>query len=236
MQPEPVTPRFAGFGLFNGAINHADGRIFAALNALAGPRACSNDARVNCTSDAQCPGGTCPPEPKHLMAFDATMMGAKIWEAEIGRSYSHVGVANGVVYAGTRDQDANEASSLYAHDAVTGARLATFPLPQRSSARAVVDGNSVFIGFGELGAGGLMALSLCGNGTIDAGETCDPGAAGGNGCCSGSCQLEADGLACDDGRGVHERGSMHRRQLRRDRGLPVRRAVCAQCARQRALR
>ena len=87
-------------------------------------------------------------------------MGAKIWEAEIGRSYSHVGVANGIVYAGTRHQDANEASSLYAHDAVTGARLATFPLPTVVRARGSRR-NSVYIGFGNLGAGGLLALSLC---------------------------------------------------------------------------
>ena len=182
----PVTPAFAGFGLFNGAISFADGRIFAALYRTVPARRCSNDASQGCTSDAQCPGGTCPPEPKHLMAFDVTN-GSTVWEEEIGRSWCHVAVVNGVVYAGTQDaDDETGASSLFAHDAATGARLATFPLPVTSTARAAVVGDTLITGYGELGSGGIRALSLCGNGAPDAGEACDPG---GNACCSAACRL-----------------------------------------------
>src|SRR4029453_12747046 len=97
----PVSPGFAGFGLFNGAIAYADGRIFAALNALAPSRVCSNDAHRGCSSDAQCEnGGTCPPEGKHLKAFDATT-GQQVWEEEIGRSWAHAPVRTGAVFART---------------------------------------------------------------------------------------------------------------------------------------
>jgi polyvinyl alcohol dehydrogenase (cytochrome) len=198
VRSEPVTPGFAGYGLFNGAIAHADGRLFAALYYMFPPRVCSNDPTQGCSSDANCPGGTCPPEPKHLMAFDATT-GATAWAEEIGRSWSHVGVANGVVYAGTQDTDGDtDASWLYAHDASTGARLATFPLPRNSAARAAVVGDTVYVGFGIGGGGGVTALSLCGNDTIDDGEACDAGIAG-NGCCTAACTLAPAGTACDDG-------------------------------------
>jgi outer membrane protein assembly factor BamB len=194
---EPVSPGFAGFGLFNGAINYADGRIFAAINATIPARACSNDPKKRCDEDGDCPGGTCPVEHKHLVAFDP-IDGHILWEEEIGRSYSHVAVVNGIVWAGTNDTDNDGASWLYAHDAATGARLATFPLPKTSSARVAVDENSVYVGYGILSPGGFLALSLCGNGTVDPGETCDPGAAG-TSCCTSSCTREAADTTCDDG-------------------------------------
>ena len=195
---EPVTPGFGGYGLFNGAIEHADGRIFAALYFMIPARGCSNDPGKSCDADDDCPGGTCPTEPKHLMAFDA-VTGATVWEEEIGRSWSHVGVANGIVFAGTQSTDGDsDASWLYAHDVASGARLATFPLPQSSTARTIVDGNTAYVGFG-IGTGGVMALSLCGNGTLDEGETCDAGAGGQSGCCSPSCTFEPAGFTCDDG-------------------------------------
>jgi hypothetical protein len=173
---------------------------------MAPARVCSNDARKGCTKDADCPGGTCPVEHKHLMAFDA-IDGHIVWEEEIGRIWSHVTVANGIVWAGTEDVDAaacgdNDAcippSWLYAHDAATGARLATFSLPADSAARPVVDGDSVYVGYGVGGEGGVVALSLCGNGTIDPGETCDPGTEGSK-CCTSSCTREPADATCDDG-------------------------------------
>jgi outer membrane protein assembly factor BamB len=192
----PISPGFAGFGLFNGAIAYADGRVFAALGSLAPARVCSNDAHRGCTSDGDCdPGATCPVEPEHLMAFDATT-GGTVWEDEIGRSWSHVAVANGVVYAGTNaTDDTGMASWLYAYDAASGQRLATFPLPLSSAARAAIDGNSVYVGYGLGGGGGIVTFSSCGNGALDPGESCDPAAPGQ--CCSPAC-TPATGGACDD--------------------------------------
>jgi outer membrane protein assembly factor BamB len=189
----PISPGFAGFGLFNGAIAHADGRIFAAINVLAPPRVCSNDAQRRCQSDPECEnGGTCPPEPKHLMAFDATT-GATVWSDEIGRSWSHVAVVNGVVYAGTNATDpGTDESWIYAYDAASGQRLATFTIPMVSAARAAVQGNALYVSYGLLGGGGIAAFAPCGDGTVDDAETCDGGA-----CCA-DCQFSAAGLACDD--------------------------------------
>src|SRR5262249_41661617 len=45
IRPEPITPAFAGYGLFNGALGYADGRIYAALYALFPARLCSNDPK-----------------------------------------------------------------------------------------------------------------------------------------------------------------------------------------------
>ena len=64
VRPSPVTPSFAGFGLFNGAVGFANDRFFAALYdftpPIVGP-------------------------PKHLQAFSA-VDGSMAWEDEIGRS------------------------------------------------------------------------------------------------------------------------------------------------------
>ena len=193
----PISPGFAGFGLFNGAITHADGKIFAALYYLLPARVCSNDARQQCNDDADCPGGTCPAEPKHLMAFDAKT-GMILWQEEIGRSWSHVAVANGIVYAGTESNDPDTDDSwLYAHDAATGARLATFSLPTNSAARAAITADSVYVGYG-VGGGGIVAFSLCPNGTVDPGESCDGGTPSTNPCCTAACTFQASGQTCDD--------------------------------------
>jgi outer membrane protein assembly factor BamB len=189
----PISPGFAGFGLFNGAIAYADGRIFAAINAVGPARVCSNDAHRGCSSDAQCEnGGTCPPERKHLRAFDATD-GHDLWEDEIGRSWSHVAVANGVVYAGTNTTDPDtEESWLYAYDAASGQRLATFTLGQESTSRAAIGGDTVYVGYGVGAPGGIAAFSLCPNGTMDPGEDCESGS-----CCSATCKFTV-GNPCDD--------------------------------------
>jgi outer membrane protein assembly factor BamB len=197
VRTEPITPGFAGFGLFNGAVRYVDGYVYAALNTLVPPRVCSNDPQKGCSSDAACaPGGTCPPEREHLARFDATN-GTIDWTAEIGRSWSSVQVENGVVYAGTEDTDGDTNTSwLYAHDATTGERLATFPLPASSEARSAVAGDTLFVGYG-IPSGGVRAFSLCGNGTVDPGEDCDPAASAT--CCTAACKFAASGAGCDDG-------------------------------------
>lgn len=41
--------------------------------------------------------------------------------------------------------------------------------------------------------------SYCGNGTVEAGEQCDDGGSLDGDCCSATCQIDADGVPCDDG-------------------------------------
>jgi outer membrane protein assembly factor BamB len=133
--PKPETPGFAGFGLFNGALDVADGRVFAALYEF-----------VPATR----------PRPRHLMAFDATD-GGVLWGADDLRpSWAHVKAANGIVFSGS-----NAAPVLYAHDAETGARLAELPLPAITSSKPTVDGTSLFVGYGIFGGtGGVRAYIL----------------------------------------------------------------------------
>src|SRR5262249_5038347 len=104
-----------------------------------------------------------------------------------------------VVYAGKQISDDN-GSKLFAHDAATGTRLATFDIPNSSVARSAVLDDTVIVGYGALlggGDGGVRALSLCSNGVVDAGEECDDGNATAGDCCSPSCTFET--VACDDG-------------------------------------
>ena len=134
--PTPVNPGFGGFGLFNGAVGYANGRFFAALNEVAAPT---------------------PVAPKHLMAF-SEVDGTTVWEDEIGTSWSHVGLANGVLYVSTR-----QAPAFYAYDATTGTRLATFDLPEGTTSAGgpiVVDG-TLYLPYGVDGAkGGVQAYRL----------------------------------------------------------------------------
>jgi outer membrane protein assembly factor BamB len=131
--PTPVSPAFAGFGLFNGAVGFADQRFHAALYEFV-------------------PAVT--PAPEHLQAF-AAADGSVQWTAEIGTSWGSVALANGVLYVGT-----NEAAEFYAHDAATGARLATFALPDTTTSGASIVDGSLYIGYGVFGNGGVRAYAL----------------------------------------------------------------------------
>ncbi len=134
VRPSPVTPAFAGFGLFDGAVGFANDRFYAALNdfvpALANP-------------------------PKHLQAFSA-VDGSTAWEDEIGTSFGGVGIANGLVAMGTL-----VASNVYVYDATTGVRLTTLTIPSStSSGPSFVDG-TMYVGYGLGGpVGGLAAFGL----------------------------------------------------------------------------
>jgi outer membrane protein assembly factor BamB len=196
LMPVPISPNFAGFGMFNGGLAYADGRIHAAVSRLIPARVCEADPRIGCTQDAACPSGRCLPEPEHLLAFDPAD-GSILWSDEIGPSWSSVAVVNGVVYAGTNTTTPG-GSEFYAYDAASGTRLATFPLPDTSAARAAVAGGTLLVGYGVFAPGGVRAFSLCGNGELDAGEACDPAAAPA-GCCSPACAIAAAGTSCDDG-------------------------------------
>ncbi|MFQ5515932.1 MAG: PQQ-binding-like beta-propeller repeat protein, partial [Myxococcota bacterium] len=122
--PPPETPNYAGFGLFNGAIAAAGGRIHAALYQFFVPVV---------------------PAPPHLQAFDAAT-GATLWTDEIGISLANTSVANGVVFVGTGESD-----EFFAYDAASGTRLTSFALPARTVSRATVDGDALYIGYGLFG-------------------------------------------------------------------------------------
>lgn len=164
VQPTRITPGFAGFGLFNGAIGYADHRIHAALNALIPTRVCDNDHSKGCSDDAACGDGICLPAPEHIAAF-SPVDGSLLWSDEIGESWGSVGIANGVVFAGTNEEveDAmgNSTSFYYAYDAATGERLNTFEIPAASSSGASIVDGRVYFGYGIFGGvGGVVALGL----------------------------------------------------------------------------
>lgn len=158
--PTPVTPGFAAYGLFNGAIGFANQRIHAALNSVASP------------------GGN---PPNHLRAF-SSLDGRELWHDEIGRSWSHVGIANDLLFVGTEDvmprcstdlqQECTnddqcpgghclEASPYYVYDARDGRRLNTLTLPADvAGGPSIVDG-SVYIPYGTFDKdGGVVAYAL----------------------------------------------------------------------------
>lgn len=158
VRPTPVTPSFAGFGLFNGAPGFANGRFFATLDGFPTFR---------------------PPLTEHLYAFDASD-GSTVWQEEIGVSWGSVGIANGVVFAGAgtfgpdyrcaddeslaciEDVDCPTGTCVprgiwYAYDASSGERLREFALPANvASGASIVDGN-VYVGYGIFGGGGGVA-------------------------------------------------------------------------------
>ncbi len=131
--PTPVSPAFAGFGLFNAAVGFANQRFHAALYQFV-------------------PAVT--PAPEHLQAFDASD-GSTQWTDEIGTSWGSIAIANGVVFVGT-----NDAPEFYAYDAGSGTRLATFPLPETTTSGASIVDGTLFIGYGVFGAGGVRAYEL----------------------------------------------------------------------------
>jgi outer membrane protein assembly factor BamB len=141
--PLPVSPGFAGFGLFNGALAYDGEKLYAALYQV--------------IPDVS-------PELERLVAFDPSD-GSVVWTGDIGVSWAHAGVANGVVYAGAR-----ETESLFAYDAESGERLAELPLPgaddplldSETVSRPLVVGDTLFVGYGVAspGSGGVVALTL----------------------------------------------------------------------------
>ncbi len=131
--PVPVSPGFAGFGLFNGPVSIGDGRVYAALYELI----------------------PTPAPPEHLQAFDVTT-GNTIWTDEIGLAWAGTRFSNGVVFTGN-----NETSEFFAYDAASGARLASFALPSTTVSQAKVSGNRLYIGYGIFGGvGGARAYTL----------------------------------------------------------------------------
>jgi len=134
VEKTPVSPGFAGFGLFDGAVAYENGRLYAALFQTIPPA---------------------KPEPPHLMSFDPRD-GSIVWTSEIGRAYSSVGVKNGVLFTGT-----NDVAELYVYDAVKGERLKTFELPSPTSSKATIVGDTMFIGYGIISnVGGVRAYRL----------------------------------------------------------------------------
>jgi outer membrane protein assembly factor BamB len=159
--PTPVTPGFGAYGLFTGAIGF-------------------NGESFHATLDATVLRPPPPAQPEHLMAFRAAD-GAALWSDEIGRSWSNVGLANGLVFSGTNAQRMGCAidgspcsaetgcvtgacingSSFFVHDASDGTRLNEFFLPATSASGAAIAGGTVYVGYGIFGTvGGVLALSV----------------------------------------------------------------------------
>ena len=133
VRPTPVSPHFAAFGLFNGAIGYADGILYAVLNAL-------STGSVDETFQAY-----------------SIVDGSLVWSDDVRPSWGDVTIANGVVFGGT--QFTNE---YYAYDAATGERLATFVMPPETTVAggaAIVDGR-MYIGYGVFRTGGVRAYAL----------------------------------------------------------------------------
>ncbi|MCH6562087.1 MAG: PQQ-binding-like beta-propeller repeat protein [Myxococcales bacterium] len=144
--PVPVSPGSAGFGLFNGPVSIGDGRVYAALYQL-----CPLSNLPCFSADPNL-----PPD-DHLQAFDVET-GATLWTAESDASWSGIGLANDVVYAGSNVTDPAE---FFAYDSETGTRLAAFSLPATTVSRATVDGESLYIGYGIFGGvGGVRAFGF----------------------------------------------------------------------------
>ena len=163
--PTPVTPGFAGFGLFNGAVGFADQKFYAGLYRM---------ILIPPVS----------PLPPHLMAFSA-VDGGSVWEDEIGDSWGSVALANGVLYVGTEvfvnvcENDTSVECSAqvpcpggascvmrspyYVYDASNGRRLNTFLMPTDVSGGASIADGVVYVPYGVFGGnGGVMALALGG--------------------------------------------------------------------------
>jgi outer membrane protein assembly factor BamB len=79
--PEPVSPGFAAWGLFNGAIGFANGLVYGALY-----------GHLRASQEV----------PDHMKAFHVED-GTVAWEDDIGPSWGDIAVAGGVVYAGTQE-------------------------------------------------------------------------------------------------------------------------------------
>jgi polyvinyl alcohol dehydrogenase (cytochrome) len=131
--PAPVSPSFAGYGLFNAAMAYADHKFYAALYEFV--------PAVN-------------PGPKHLMSI-SEVDGSIKWSDEIGRSWSSPAVSSGVVYVGTQTSPV-----LYSYDAKTGVRLGTYPLPQTTASLGAVSDAHLYIGYGVGGTGGVRAYHI----------------------------------------------------------------------------
>jgi outer membrane protein assembly factor BamB len=159
--PTPITPGFAGFGLFNGAVGFADGRFFAALNEMISPAP--------------------DPYPDRLRAFSA-VNGSTVWSDAINASWGSVGLANDVLFVGDRettmlcagddggpcedDGDCGpegtclEKGPFYVYDARDGTRLREILMPSEvTSGPSIVDG-TVYAGYGVGAPGGVIAFTV----------------------------------------------------------------------------
>jgi outer membrane protein assembly factor BamB len=128
-------PDFAGFGLFNGAIGFTNHKLLSTLFEVSNPA-------------SAWPAGN-----DHFFGFN-DLDGSTAWSTQIGSSWGSVGVANGIVFAGTQ-----ASTNFYINDANTGASLKVVAMPGNVAGGATVVDGLVYVPYWGTN-NGLMALGL----------------------------------------------------------------------------
>jgi len=146
----PVTPGFAGWGLFNGAVGYAEGRFFAALHNVISPHG----------------------DFDRLQAFDAAD-GATVWSDPFHLSWGDMAIANGVLYVGDCGSNTTCNSSFscegidcpvgyyYLYDTNLGRHIRTIELPAPVAGGAAIVDGTVYVPYGLFTApGGVVAFAV----------------------------------------------------------------------------
>jgi polyvinyl alcohol dehydrogenase (cytochrome) len=146
----PVTPGFAGWGLFNGAVGYAEGRFYAALHNVISPHG----------------------DIDRLQAF-AVDDGQAVWSEPFPLSWGDMTVANGVLYVGDCGSNTvcNAAFSCegidcpigyyYVYDARRGRHIKTIEMPAPVAGGAAIVDGTVYVPYGLFSAqGGVIAFSV----------------------------------------------------------------------------
>jgi hypothetical protein len=179
-----VSPGFGGWGVFNGAVGFADGKIYAALHSLA--------ART-------------PPFDR-LQAFDV-ISGALVWSDRFNRSWGDVTIANEVLFSGDCGNNiicggsgvcaAGEdcpGGRYYVYNATTGQHIKTFETRAPVTGGAAIVDGVVYMPYGLFGPmGGVVAYEVACPGDCDlSGDTDVSELVRG-----ADVALGGDGLGCD---------------------------------------
>lgn len=145
--PVPVSPGFASWGLFNGAIAYSAGHIYAGLHDVAPSR-----------------------NPQRLQAFRITD-GRTAWTQPFQRTWGDTTVANGVLFIGDCGNNTNcnpacgsnpcPVGSYHVFDATDGRAIKTFSTPAPVAGGAAVIDGVVYAPYGLSGAvGGVTAYAI----------------------------------------------------------------------------
>ncbi len=145
--PTPVSPGFAAWGLFNGAIAYANGHIYAGLHDVAPSR-----------------------NPDHLQAFRISD-GQTVWKQPFDWTWGDSSVANGIMFIGdcgnnttckpACDREECPAGSYFVIDAADGRVMKRFGVPAPVAGGAAIVGGVVYAPYGLSGRiGGVTAYAV----------------------------------------------------------------------------